>query len=83
VNGQATFAKRHLGAKQQWTRDAHVEDARREIVERFAVEELAYHRLIVHKPLSPCRPMRPAAAPARCDQGGVQKTLRDFGSSGH
>jgi len=54
---------------------AHVEDARGEIFERFAVEELAYrvidaaegatgHRLIVHEPLSPCRSMRPAAAPA-------------------
>jgi hypothetical protein len=33
----------HVGAKPPWTRDAYaqIEDARREIVERFAVEELA------------------------------------------
>jgi hypothetical protein len=70
-----TFAKKHLGAKPPWMRDAHVEDARREIVERFLIEEWAHrvidtaeaapgHRLIVHKPLSECRPMRAPAAAA-------------------
>jgi hypothetical protein len=48
----------------------HVEDVRRKIAQRFAVEELAHlvidaaeaatgHRLIIHEPLSPVRPMRP------------------------
>jgi hypothetical protein len=53
----------------------HVEDVRGRIVQRFLAEELAHrvidaakgatgHRLILHEPLSPVRPMRPVAEPS-------------------
>jgi hypothetical protein len=72
VNAPGTFATKHLNAKPPWTTPDQVEGARREIIERFVVEEWAYriidaaeaatgHRLIVHEPLSPGRPLRPTA----------------------
>jgi hypothetical protein len=43
--------------KPPWTRDAHVEDARREIVERFAVEELAYRVIDAAEGTTPTSPL--------------------------